>query len=86
MTAIRSDCVPSEKINTESMVEQEVYDAKEQNVNITLMTSPTKKPPKGKCKYCGKRFSLSTVLEEHIKNYHIPMTKYLNTSRQKETC
>ena len=50
------------------------------------MTSPKKKPPKGKYKYCGKRFSLSTVLEEHIQNYYIPVTKYLNPSRQKKTC
>ena len=86
MTSIRSDCIPREDINIESRVEQELYVANEQNVNIPIMTSPTMKPTKGKCKYCGKRFSLSTVLEEHIQNYHIPMTKYLNPSRQKETC
>ena len=54
MTAIRSDCILSGNINIESKVEQEVYDAKEQNVNVPLMTSPTKKPSKGKCKYCAK--------------------------------
>ena len=85
VTAIKSDHIPSEKINIESRVEHEVYDAKEQNVSITLMTSPTKNPPKFKCKYCGKRFSIYTVLEGHIKSYHISMTKYLNTSGQQET-
>ena len=63
VSAVRNDRIPSEDINIESRVEQEVYLANEQNL--------TKKPPKGKCKYFGKRFSLSTVLEEHIQKYHI---------------
>ena len=74
VSAARNDRIPSEDINIESRVEQEVYLANEQNPIITLMTSPTKKPPKGKCKYFGKNFSLSTVLEEHIQKYHIKIT------------
>ena len=45
VTAIKSNCIANENINSESRVEQDVHDAKEQNLNITLMKSPTKKPP-----------------------------------------
>ena len=42
VTAIRSDRIPSENINMESRVEKEIYDSKEQNVNITQMISKIK--------------------------------------------
>ena len=35
--------------------------------SVIILTSSTKKPPKSKCKYCGKNFSLHTVLEGPIK-------------------
>ena len=50
--------------------------------NIIVLTGSAKEPPKLKCKYCGKKFSKLTLLEGHIKDYHIPMTQ---RSGQKET-
>ena len=71
VTAIKSNHIPNENINIESRVEQAVYDAKEQYVTITLMTSPTKKPTKSKCKYCGKQiFPLYTLRRTHTKLPH----------------
>ena len=33
-------------------------------------------------KYCGKKFSLSTVLGGHIRDYHIPMARLGATGSQ----
>ena len=50
--------------------------------NNTQLTSSTKEPPKLKCKFCGKKFSMSSVLEGHIKDYHIPMARLGATCSQ----
>ena len=68
-----------------SALKQHVKDLgdKEDNpTNITVLPGSAKEPPKLKCKYCGKKFSKLTLLEGHIKDYHIPMTQ---RSGQKET-
>ena len=57
-------------------------DKEDTPTNITVLTSSAKEAPKLKCKYCGKKFSKLTLLEGHIKDYHIPMTQ---RSGQKET-
>ena len=78
--------VSSEKISTFKQHIQELSDIKSGPTNTSLLTISTKEPSRFKCKYCGKNFSLSTILEGHIKDYHIPRTTHLNTSGQKKTC
>jgi DNA repair exonuclease SbcCD ATPase subunit len=63
---------------------KDLGDKEDTPTNITVLTSSAKDPPKFKCKYCGKKFSKLTLLEGHIKDYHIPVTTSLR-SGQNET-
>ena len=71
VTAIKSYRIPNANTNIESLVQHAVHDAKEQNVNITLMKSSTIKPPMFKCKYCGKKiFPIYSPRRTHQKLPH----------------
>ena len=69
-------------INTLKQHIKDLGEVKCSLTNNTQLTSSTKEPPKFKCKYCGKKFSLSTVLEGHIQDYHIPMARLGATGSQ----